>query len=147
MLGLRAISTQYVPVPGQQRPERPAPAAPARPLGTPAPRPDGPVLRIPPVQANGRAILALAGDIDITTADTVSTAARDCLREHPASLSLDLRSLTFCDCAGVWALRSAHRQAGAVRAQFRLIAPAAHVLRIFSLTGADDLLSAAQDPP
>jgi anti-sigma B factor antagonist len=125
----------------------PGPIRPQQSPGRPAPARGDLVLRILLVQADGQASLTLIGDIDITTADTVSQAARDSLTQHPAGLSLDLRSLNFCDVAGVRALLSARREADAVQAKFRLIAPQAHVLRIFDLTDACDLLSATEEPP
>jgi anti-anti-sigma factor len=91
--------------------------------GCPPPQPGVPVLHAFPSQADGEVVLTLAGDIDVTMADVVRAAARRCLRERPARLSLDLRSVTFCDAAGVRALRKAGQEAAAARAEFRIIAP------------------------
>jgi anti-anti-sigma factor len=112
--------------------------------GCPPPQPGVPVLQAVPSQTDREVVLTLAGDIDVTTADVVRAAARRCLRERPARLSLDLRSVTFCDAAGVRALRQARQEAAAARAEFRIIAPGPMVVRVLTLAGADDLLCAVQ---
>lgn len=108
--------------------------------GQSPPGPGTPTLRALLAHANGCAILALAGDLDMTTTGTLTAAVRDCLRECPAGLSLDLRSVNFCDVAGVRALRRAQREAAAVHAEFRLIAPGPLLVRMFTLLDADDFL-------
>jgi anti-anti-sigma factor len=103
-------------------------------------------LRARTARDGGEVTLTLTGDIDVTTVEIVREAARRCRRESPALLSLDLRSVSFCDVAGVRALRWAQREAAGAGAEFRIIAPQPMVMRVFILTSALDLLSAAQDP-
>ena len=114
--------------------------------GCPPPQPGVPVLHAFPSQADGEVVLTLAGDIDVTTADVARAAARRCLGERPARLSLDLRAVTFCDAAGVRALRQARQEAAAARAGFRIIAPSPVVVRVLTLAGAGDMLCAAERP-
>ena len=114
--------------------------------GCPPPQPGVPVLDAFPSQADGEVVLTLAGDIDVTTADVARAAARRCLGERPARLSLDLRAVTFCDAAGVRALRQARQEAAAARAEFRIIAPSPVVVRVLTLAGADDMLCAVERP-
>lgn len=105
-----------------------------------------PVLQAIAAQADGRAVLTLAGEIDLTTTDLVRDAAARCLEQRPACLALDLGSLTFCDCAGVRTLQWTLRQATAAHAAFRLTTPRPQIRRVLTLTGADDLLAAADTP-
>jgi ABC-type transporter Mla MlaB component len=49
--------------------------------------------------------LTLAGNIDVTTDETVRDSAARCLRDQPDVLIVDLRELNFCDSTGVRALR------------------------------------------
>jgi len=98
-------------------------------------------------QADGRTILTLTGEIDLTTTCTLRTEVHRCLRERPAHLSLDLRSVTFCDAAGMRALRWARRQAADVQAKFSIVAPSQRVERLLTVAGATDLLSLVQYPP
>lgn len=104
------------------------------------------VLQATPPQADGRAVLTLAGEIDLTTTDLLRDAAARCLEQRPACLALDLSSLTFCDCAGVRTLQWALRQATAAHAVFLLTAPRPQIRRVLTVTGADDLLAAADSP-
>ena len=122
-------------------------SAPYRQTGCPPSQPGLPVLRAFPSQADGEVVLTLAGDIDVTTVDVVRAAARRCLRERPARLSLDLRAVTFCDAAGARALRRARQEAAAARAEFRIIAPSPIVVRVLTLADADDLLAASARTP
>jgi anti-anti-sigma factor len=122
-------------------PARPTPASGRRITGLGVP-----LLLVHPVQADGQVILRLTGDIDVTTVGTVRAAVSRCLRKRPACVLLDMRSVDFCDVAGVQALQWARRSAAAIPAEFGLIGPRPPVIRVFTLMGAGDLLSAAQDP-
>jgi anti-sigma B factor antagonist len=106
-----------------------------------------PVLLVQPSWADSRAVLALAGDIDLTTIDIVRKEVRRCLDERPMRLSLDLRAVTFCDAAGVHTLDWARRETIAAKAEFSLIAPSRAVMRVLTLAGATGLLSAVRRPP
>lgn len=124
-------------------------SSPARQRRDHAPRhapPRPPALRAAEAHAGSQVVLALAGDIDVTTADMVRDAAARCLRRQPATLALDLRRLDFCDCAGVRALRWAQRRAATAGSGFRIIAPRPRVRRILALAEASDLLAAIDDP-
>ena len=127
-------------------------STPSRPLcprtaaGRHPPRPGAPPLLAIPARADGQAVLTLAGDIDLITAGAVREEARRCLRGRPARLLLNLRLVGFCDAAGARALRLAQDEAAAADAEFRLIPPGPPVIRVLTLIGAGDLLSAVQSP-
>ena len=123
-------------------PARPTPAS-----GHPIPGPVAPLLLAHLAQADGQVVLTLTGDIDLATAGIVRAAVCRCLRERPARLLLDMRSVGFCDVAGVRALQSARREAATIPAEFGIIAPRPPVIRIFTLMDAGDLLSTAQGFP
>ena len=123
-------------------PARPT-SAPERPI----PGPVAPLLLAHLVRADGQLILTLTGDIDVATAGIMRAAVRRCLRERPARLLLDMRSVGFCDVAGVRALQSARREAAAIPAEFGIIGPRPPVIRILTLMDAGDLLTAAQGCP
>jgi anti-sigma B factor antagonist len=123
----------------------PARSAPAS--GHFIPGPVAPLLLAHLVQADGQVILTLTGDIDLATTGIVRAAVRRCLGERPARLLLDLRSVGFCDVAGVRALQWARREAAAIPAEFGIVAPRPPVIRILTLMDAGDLLSAAQGSP
>ena len=103
------------------------------------------VLRIAPARAGRQVTLTLSGDIDLTAADQVRDAAARNLRGRPACLTLDLRAVSYCDCAGARALRDVLRQAAASGSGFRILSPRPPVRRIFTLLDARDLLAAIQE--
>lgn len=105
-----------------------------------------PLLRLLAGSAAGDAVLRLAGEIDITTADSVTAAVDRCLRDRPARLCLDLRAVTFCDCAGARALRQARQQATAAGTAVRVAGLSPPVRRLLALLEATDLLTGAESP-
>jgi len=101
-----------------------------------------PPLRVLTGTAGGDAVLRLAGEIALTTTRSVAAAVDRCLRGRPGRLSVDLRAVTFCDCAGVRALRHARQQATAAGTSVRITALAPPVRRVLTLLKATDLLNA-----
>ena len=99
-------------LPASARPRSPAPAACAEAL-----------------KRNHRT-LTLAGNIDMTTDETVRDSAARCLRD-----------LNFCDSTGVRALRWVLRRAALVGASVCIIPPGEHLRRVLALLGANDLLA------
>jgi anti-anti-sigma factor len=85
--------------------------------------------------------LTLAGNIDVTTDETVRDSAARCLRDQPDVLIVDLRELNFCDSTGVRALRWVLRRAALVDATVCVIPPGEHLRRVLTLLGAGDLLA------
>lgn len=85
--------------------------------------------------------LTLAGNIDVTTDETVRDSAARCLRDQPEVLIVDLRELNFCDSTGVRALRWVLRRAALVGASVCVIPPGEHLRRVLTLLGANDLLA------
>jgi anti-anti-sigma factor len=86
--------------------------------------------------------LTLAGNLDVTTDETVRDSATRCLRDQPDVLIVDLRELNFCDSTGVRVLRWVLRRAALVGATVCIIPPGDHLRRVLTLLGADDLLAA-----
>jgi anti-sigma B factor antagonist len=110
------------------------------------PERQAPILVIVPIKTARHAVVALTGDLDLSTAEEVQAAAERCLSARPQRLSMDLSGLEFCDCTGVRVLRGVLKDAQAAGADFRLLAPSDWILRVFSLANAADLLAASTDP-
>lgn len=106
-----------------------------------------PRLRVLLDSADGDAVLRLAGEIDVTSATMAAAEIDRCLRHRPASMTIDLGSVTFCDCAGERMLQDAQRRAAAAGARFRLTGLTAPVRRTLDLMGATGLLATAADEP
>ncbi|HEX4790600.1 MAG TPA: STAS domain-containing protein [Actinospica sp.] len=94
--------------------------------------------------ASGHAVLSVAGELDLAEVQTLRTAVARCLDERPGRhLVLDVSALAFCDCSGMHALRWTARQARAAGGDFSLRGADETLCRLFSLTGAYELLAAA----
>jgi len=88
-------------------------------------------------RAGPHAVITMPAEIDMTNAGQVREALLAAVSGQ-ASLIVDMSGTTFCDSAGVQAVVTAGRQAAAAGTQLRLVATA--VLRIFTVTGADQLI-------
>jgi anti-sigma B factor antagonist len=62
-------------------------------------RPDPPFFRLDVRRADGRTVVAPAGEVDLATAGRLTAALREHLRAGP--VLLDLSALTFMDSSGV----------------------------------------------
>ena len=94
--------------------------------------------------SDGRAVVRMPAEIDVTNAYEVSQRLRSAARRGPSVLIIDMSATTFCDSAGVQTVIDAYNQAearnknAATRTQLRLVANA--VLRIITLVGIDQLI-------
>ncbi|MFI1801685.1 anti-sigma factor antagonist [Streptomyces sp. NPDC020379] len=96
-----------------------------------------------------RALITLAGEIDLASAPLVSETLKRCLWEGIRTIDVDLTPVTFCDCTGLNAfLHAAHRTAEA-GGSLRLHYPSPVLARLLALTGTGSLLLAlpAGDAP
>jgi anti-sigma B factor antagonist len=87
-----------------------------------------------------RALITLAGEIDLESAPVVCAALARCLSDGIRVVDVDLTPVTFCDCSGLNAfLYAAHRtkEAGGV---LQLHNPPQSLGRILDLTGCGFLL-------
>lgn len=108
--------------------------------------PEHPQLRLIVTDAGGRAVLAVAGELDVSTAATLDAALREQLARGP--LQLDLRELSFMDSSGVLLLDGLLRD-GAREGWDLTIDPRMQraVTRVFELTGMMSELPLADPPP
>lgn len=83
-------------------------------------------------------VVTLPTEIDLANSGQVHDALTRALRSGATALIADATRTTFLSCAGLGALTSAHHQAAAAGAQFRMAASPA-VRRILELTGTEHL--------
>ena len=101
-------------------------------------------------RAGPQAIITMPAEIDAANADQARQALLAAATPGVTVLIIDMSGTTFCDSAGLHAIIAAYRQAAAAGIQLRLVTTS--VLRIFQVTGADQLipiyptLDAAQAP-
>ena len=129
------------------------PARTTRPLEHPADGPPLTALRAVPGGAGreagrpgaaGDVVIALAGEIDLSTAARVRAELRLAEALGPARLILDMRGVTFIDAAGIAAILP-RRRAGDVRRT--VVAGPGRVRRVLELVGADRVIEVLEAPP
>jgi stage II sporulation protein AA (anti-sigma F factor antagonist) len=89
---------------------------------------------------DGGVVLALAGELDVTTSPQLEQALSDLDAEASLRVLLDLGELTFVDSAGVSVLIKAKKQTEANGRELVLQRPTAQVHRVFALVGMVDWL-------
>ncbi|MPY58350.1 STAS domain-containing protein [Streptomyces spongiae] len=87
-----------------------------------------------------RALITLAGEIDLATAPLVREALAECLRDGIRSIDVDLTAVTFCDAGGLNAFLMASRLATDAGRTLRLHHPSQSVARVIEITGSGFLL-------
>jgi anti-sigma B factor antagonist len=90
-------------------------------------------LAITAISGDGSAVVRLSGELDLSTASRAEQALVDELRPGSRTLIVDLRSLDFCDAAGLRAFVRALRRAQEVGAKVRLVHPNRLVRRVLEI--------------
>jgi anti-anti-sigma factor len=98
-----------------------------------APAGGGTHLTIVAISGNGSSVVRLAGELDMSTATRAEQALVDELEPGSGTLVVDLRSLEFCDAAGLRAFVRARRRAEEVGAKVRLVHPNHLVRRVLEV--------------
>ncbi len=89
---------------------------------------------------SGVPVVVAPGEIDITNADELRAALFEAATHGPGKLVVDLTRTEFCDTAGLHALVAAHKRTRTGGGQLLLVIPGAGVLRIFEITGLDQVI-------
>ncbi|WP_371660491.1 STAS domain-containing protein [Streptomyces sp. NBC_00280] len=82
-----------------------------------------------------RALITLAGEIDLESAPLVRLSLEQCLRDGIRAIDIDLTHVTFCDCSGLNAFLLAAQQTTAVGGTLRLHHPPPMLARMLDLIG------------
>jgi anti-anti-sigma factor len=93
------------------------------------------------IEGAGAVVVRIAGEIDISTADTVRAAVagaveREAIEPDASLLVLDMAGVDFIDSSGVTVLLQAVKLAGS----FQIRSPSMAVRRIIETTGLSDVL-------
>jgi anti-sigma B factor antagonist len=98
-----------------------------------------PDARFPVEMVNGVPVVAAPEEIDITNADELRAALLESAARGPGSFVVDLTRTQFCDTSGLHALVGVHKRARAEGGDLLLATGGAAVLRIFAITGLDQV--------
>jgi len=87
-------------------------------------------------------VVAVAGEIDLATADDMVSQVAGHLAGSPATLTIDFAGVRFCDSAGINALVRLRGLCVEAGWQFRVVNPQGQVRRVLvDLTGLGELLN------
>lgn len=87
-----------------------------------------------------RALITLAGEIDLESAPLVRAALARCLVDGIHTIDVDLTHVTFCDCSGLNAFLHASQQVTAAGGTLSLHHPPSTLSLMLDLTGSGTLL-------
>src|SRR5438067_10099620 len=100
-----------------------------------------PVVRYPIEMVRGVPVVAAPEEIDVSNADWLRAVLLEAASRGQATFVVDMTGTQFCASAGVGVLVRAHKRALAEGGELRLVIPAsASVLRVFALTGIDQVI-------
>jgi anti-anti-sigma factor len=88
----------------------------------------------------GVPVVAAPDEIDITNAGVLRAALLQAAAQGNGTLVVDMSQTQFCDSAGLNVLVRAHRRAEAQGSEVLLVISGDAVLRIFAVTGIDQLI-------
>ena len=80
-------------------------------------------------------VVSVSGELDMSTAEQLSSTVADQLRENPARIVLDLAELTFCDSLGLGTLVVLSRTARNQQTYLLLRNPSPFFTRMLDVTG------------
>lgn len=100
-----------------------------------------PDARFPVEMVNGVPVVAAPEEIDITNADELRTVLLESAARGPGSFVVDLTRTQFCDTSGLHTLVGARKRARAQGGDLLLVTADAPVLRIFAITGLDQVFA------
>ncbi|MEU4353146.1 STAS domain-containing protein [Streptomyces virginiae] len=106
-----------------------------------APEAPGMEVGVVPGPQPGTVQVVVRGEIDFDNATFLREVLLAALVSHRATLLVDLQRVTFCDCAGLNTLLTAHRAALRAGRGLRITAAGRRVERLLNLTGTRPLLS------
>lgn len=99
------------------------------------------LLRLSVENRNGHVLVRAVGELDMSTAPSLTTAAGNAFADGYQLLMLDLSGISFMDSTGLSALLAVHREAVARDAHAAIIAPSDNALRVLEMLGVDQVLN------
>jgi anti-sigma B factor antagonist len=91
-------------------------------------------------------VLSVAGDLDLDSAGTLTTAALDLIGRGSCDVVLEMAQVPFCDSMGLNAVLRVLRQAKAAGGSLTLVSTADPVKRLLSMCGVDQIIATLDGP-
>jgi anti-sigma B factor antagonist len=102
--------------------------------------PYGQTLEIHADEVDGRLVVRLTGDADVSTAPRLKVTLLKLLSRWNGPLVLDLAGVDFIDSTGLSALLAGYKRAQQMSQDYRLATPQPHPARLFQMTAIDTLI-------
>ena len=106
----------------------------------------GPQLRIRIDRSSGRECVALLGELDIFTAQSLEDAVLGLEDTNPGLVVIDLTGVSFIDSTGLSVLLTASQRAREQGRRLVVVRPPLPALRVFTLTRVDAGMECVDDP-
>ena len=100
-------------------------------------------LKLSVAPADDETVVTVSGELDMSTAEQLSDAVTDQLRQGPARIVIDLTQLTFCDSLGLGTLVVLSRTARNQQTYLLLRNPSPFFSRMLDVTGVREGLNIA----
>ena len=100
-------------------------------------------LKLSVAPADDETVVTVSGELDMSTAEQLSDAITDQLRQGPARIVIDLTQLTFCDSLGLGTLVVLSRTARNQQTYLLLRNPSPFFSRMLDVTGVREGLNIA----
>ena len=98
------------------------------------------LLRLVVENRSGHVLVRALGELDLSSAPNLTSAAEDAFADGYRLLLLDLSGVTFMDSTGISAVLSVDREAQGREASAAIIAPSENALRVLEMLGVDKVL-------
>lgn len=106
---------------------------------------DPPDLRVS-VRPGAPPVVEVSGEVDVQSAPWLRDELLRLVRRHGPWLAVDLGGVTFLDCAGINVLLRTRRRARLEGGSMWVVRPSPRALRVISLLGLQDVLTAGDAP-
>lgn len=93
------------------------------------------------IDRDGATLIALQGELDLSTAPSLRDAIHESAREK--GVVVDLQDLTFMDSAGIGTLLRAHQELSQEGRPFKLVITQRRFLQLLEITGLRDIFEIA----
>jgi anti-sigma B factor antagonist len=87
---------------------------------------------------DGHSLLAVAGDLDMSTAASLTSAAMALIAAGTRDVIIDARNLAFCDSSGLAAFVQIATRVGPLGGRLAIAGPQSIVRRILEISGLDE---------
>jgi anti-anti-sigma factor len=84
--------------------------------------------------------VSLVGELDLSTADTLSALLEEIVAEGPRNVAVDVRGVSFVDSSGIKSLVEVATSASRIGCSFVVRSPTSSTRQVFAICGVDGFL-------